>query len=116
MRVAELCTTCATYINATCIIYNGNYLTNLDVSPLDSLDGILGKINDSLEPLTGSGEPAVAPTYVGQYYIDTIGGYLWVGMGTGSVNWGLLGTISTTTTTSTSTTAAPTTTTTTTTP
>lgn len=45
MRVAEICPDCATYINADCIIYNGPYLSNLDVSPLDSLEDILIKID-----------------------------------------------------------------------
>lgn len=111
MRVAEICPTCATYINATCIIYNGAYLTNIDVSPLDSLDDILGKINDAYPPLSGSGNPTEVPLYVGQYYVDTTGGNLWVGMGTTSANWGLVGSISTTTTTSTSSTTTTTTTT-----
>jgi len=52
MRVAEICPDCATYINAACIIYNGEYLSNIDVSPLDSLDDILVKINDALGALT----------------------------------------------------------------
>ena len=54
MRVAEICPECATYINAACIIYNGEYLSNIDVSPLDSLDDILVKINDALGNLTTS--------------------------------------------------------------
>lgn len=45
MRVAEICNNCATYINAACIIYNGDYLSNIDVSPLDSLETILVKLN-----------------------------------------------------------------------
>ncbi len=48
MRTAEVCSTCATYISAACILYNGEYLSTIDVSPLDSLETALGKINDAL--------------------------------------------------------------------
>ena len=37
MRTAAICPTCATYENALCIIYNGPYLSNIDVAPLDAL-------------------------------------------------------------------------------
>lgn len=110
MRVVEICPTCATYINAACIIYNGDYLTNLDVAPLTSLDEILGNINDAIPPLNGEGNPTDVPVYIGQLYIDTTGPNLWIGLGTSSANWGLIGVISTTTTTtSTSTTTTTTT-------
>lgn len=45
MRTAEICPTCATYTNALCVIYNGVYLSTLDIEPLDDLETILGKIN-----------------------------------------------------------------------
>jgi hypothetical protein len=47
MRVAVICPTCATNINSVCVIYDGEYLENLDVSPGDTLEDILKKINDS---------------------------------------------------------------------
>jgi len=47
MRVAVICPTCATNINSVCVIYDGEYLENLDVSPGDTLESILQKINDS---------------------------------------------------------------------
>jgi hypothetical protein len=111
MRVAELCPNCATFINATCIIYNGEYLSSIDVAPLTSLDEILGDINTTFIALTGDGNPSTVPAFIGQLYIDTSVPQLWIGMGTTTVNWGLVAEISTTTTT---TTIAPTTTTTTT--
>lgn len=111
MRTAEICPVCATYINASCVLYDGDYLSAIDVSPLDPLDDILGNINTAFTALSGSGIPTATPAFVGQLYIDTSGLDLWIGMGTSSANWGLVGEISTTTTT---TTIAPTTTTTTT--
>lgn len=111
MRIAEICPTCATYTNATCVLYGGDYLSTLDVSPLDPLDDILVAINDKFPALSGAGNPSATPSFIGQLYIDTSVPRLWVAMATDSANWGLLATISTTTTT---TTATPTTTTTTT--
>jgi hypothetical protein len=102
MRVAELCPNCATYINATCIIYDGEYLSTIDVAPLTSLDEILGDINDTFPALTGSGAPSSVPAFIGQLYINTDVPHLYIGMGTSSVNWGLLAIISTTTTSTTS--------------
>jgi len=101
MRVAELCPNCATYINATCIIYNGEYLSSIEVPPLMSLDEILGNINETFTALTGTGAPTTIPLFVGQLYIDTSVAHLYIGMGTTTVNWGLLSVISTTTTTTT---------------
>jgi hypothetical protein len=101
MRVAEICPNCATYINASCILYDGDYLSTLDVSELDSLDEILSNINDTFTALSGAGEPASIPTFIGQLYINTSGPELWIGMGTSSVNWGFIADISTTTTTTT---------------
>lgn len=98
MRIAELCPDCATYINATCIIYNGDYLASIDVAPLTSLDEILGNINTTFIALEGSGSPSTIPAFVGQLYIDTSVAHLYIGMGISSVNWGLLAVISTTTT------------------
>jgi len=112
MRVASICDTCASYINAACIIYNGDYLAALNVSPLDSLDDILQNINNSLNAQSGAGSPSTQiPKYLGQEYIDT-NGFVWIGLSTTLPNWGLIGSFMTTTTT---TTAVPTTTTTTTT-
>jgi len=70
MRTAEICPTCAVYQNAECIIYNGPYLTNIVVNPLDDLQSILGNINSNLVPLTGAGAPTSPATYVGQLYVD----------------------------------------------
>lgn len=111
MRVAELCSLCATYINATCIIYNGDNLSNIDVPPLTSLDEALANINASFASLSGSGIPTAVPAFIGQQYIDTAAGDLYIGLSTTIPNWGLVSELITTTTT---TTATPTTTTTTT--
>jgi hypothetical protein len=70
MRTAEICPTCAVYQNAECIIYNGPYLTNIVVNPLDDLQTILSNINTNLVPKTGEGLPASPATYTGQLYVD----------------------------------------------
>lgn len=102
MRVAEICPNCATYTSADCIIYNGDYLSSIDVSPLDSLQEALEAINETFPATSGSGAPTAVPAFIGQQYIDTDTDELWLGLGTSSVNWGLVGEISTTTTTTTS--------------
>lgn len=79
MRIAEICPICATYQDATCILYNGVYLSNIVANPGDALDVVLGNINNNLVPLTGTGVPDVlsgspqspAP-YVGKLYVDNI--------------------------------------------
>lgn len=45
MRIATICPTCATFINSVCVIYDGEYLANIDVAPGDTLEEILAKIN-----------------------------------------------------------------------
>ena len=112
MRIAEICPTCATYINASCILYDGDYLSSIAVSPLDPLDEILGNINGAFTALSGSGDPTSVPLWVGQFYIDTSGPLLYVALSTTTSNWALIGTLITTTTTSTTTSTTSTTTTT----
>lgn len=101
MRIAELCPNCASYINANCIIYNGDYLPSIDTAPLTSLDEVLENIDDAFNALSGTSSPTTIPSFLGQLYINTSAAQLWIGMGTSSVNWGLIGSISTTTTTTT---------------
>lgn len=48
MRTAAICPTCATYINAVCIIYDGPNLLNIDTLTLDNLEDILGNINTTV--------------------------------------------------------------------
>jgi len=90
MRTAAICPTCATYENALCVLYNGPYLTNTDINPLDSLEVALGKINDNLVPVTGSGAPTAAAIYLGQLYVRTSGAknlYFAQTTGTGALDW-----------------------------
>jgi hypothetical protein len=47
MRTAAICPTCPTYTNALCTLYNGSYLSNVDVNTLDSLEEALQKINSA---------------------------------------------------------------------
>lgn len=116
MRVADICDTCPTYTNASCIIYNGDYLSNIGASPLDSLDMILEDINDTFEAPVGSGAPTSIPDFVGQLHYDSANSVLYIGLSNTLPNWGNLGSVVTTTTTSTTSTTSSTTTTTTTIP
>jgi hypothetical protein len=84
MRVAEICPTCTTYINATCIAYGGEFLSNLDIEPLETLDAILVKINDNFAPLSGTGAPTGTPRFIGQFYVDTATPTLYYARGTNS--------------------------------
>jgi len=45
MRTARICPTCPEYLNAKCSLYNGEYLSALDVHPGESIEDILVKIN-----------------------------------------------------------------------
>ena len=54
MRTAQICPTCATFTNAACVIYDGLYLSNINVSPLDPLDVALGFINSSVGTINTS--------------------------------------------------------------
>jgi hypothetical protein len=72
------------------VLYNGEYLTNIDVNPLDSLEVALGKINDNLVPVTGTGAPTAGAIYLGQLYTRTSGAknlYYAQTTGTGATDW-----------------------------
>jgi len=92
MRTAAICPTCAVYENALCIIYNGPYLSNIDVSPLQDLQTILGKINTNLVPKTGIIAPSTSATYLGQTYLNTAKSMLYFAkaVGTGASDWSLV--------------------------
>lgn len=45
MRTAAICPTCATYINAVCVIYDGPNLLNINTLTLDNLELILENID-----------------------------------------------------------------------
>lgn len=90
MRTAAICPTCAVFENALCILYNGEYLTNIDLNPLDSLEVALEKINDNLVPVTGAGAPTAGAIYLGQLYVRTGGAknlYYAQTTGTGALDW-----------------------------
>ncbi len=44
MRTAAVCPTCATYTNASCIIYTGPYLSTLNINTLESMHTALLKV------------------------------------------------------------------------
>ena len=92
MRTAAICPTCATYENALCIIYNGPYLNNINVNPLEDLPTILAKINTNLVPKTGTTAPTIPATYLGQTYLDTTTKILYFAksVGTGATDWNLV--------------------------
>jgi hypothetical protein len=52
MRIATICPTCATLVNALCVIYDGDYLANIGAEPGDTLEDILVKINAALPTTT----------------------------------------------------------------
>ena len=89
MRTAQVCPTCATYTNALCVIYNGEFLQNINVAPLDNLEDILMNINDNLIPIHGVGSPSSNATYIGQIYIDDNTGDVYIAdsTGGGSGDW-----------------------------
>ena len=90
MRTAAICPTCSVYENALCILYNGEYLTNIDVNPLDSLEVALEKVNNNLVPVTGSGAPTAAAIYLGQLFVRTTAPrtlYYAQTTGTGALDW-----------------------------
>jgi hypothetical protein len=92
MRTAAICPTCATYENALCIIYNGPYLSNINVNPLEDLPTILGKINTNLVPLSGTTAPTIPARYLGQTYLNTTTKLLYFAKstGTGASDWNLV--------------------------
>ena len=92
MRTAAICPTCATYENALCIIYNGPYLTNIKVNPLEDLQSVLAKINTNLVPIVGTTAPSTSATYLGQLYLNTTTSLLYFAkaIGTGASDWSLL--------------------------
>ena len=90
MRTAAICPTCPAYENALCVLYNGEYLTNIDVNPLDSIEVALGKVNDNLVPKSGTANPSAAAIYLGQFYVKTSGAknlYYAQTTGTGALDW-----------------------------
>lgn len=93
MRTAAICPTCATYENAKCILYDGVYLANADINPLDSLEDALKSINDNLVPRSGTSAPSAAAIYLGQLYVRTSGAtnlYFAQTTGTGALDWRIL--------------------------
>jgi len=92
MRTAAICPTCAVYENAKCIVYNGTYLNNIDVNPLEDLQTILGKINTKLVPLSGTVDPSSSATYKGQLYLNTTTSILYFAksVGTGATDWSIV--------------------------
>jgi hypothetical protein len=49
MRTANICPTCATYTNAVCVIYNGDFLSSINVSPMENLSLALVHINSTVQ-------------------------------------------------------------------
>ncbi len=92
MRTAEICPTCATYENALCIIYDGPYLSNIDVTPLDSIESALESINDNLVPVVGIIAPTANAKFIGQLYVNTAAPALYFAksVGLGASDWVLL--------------------------
>ena len=83
MRTAAICPTCATYENDLCILYNGAYLPNTDIQPLDSVEVALQKIDAAFESSNGVVAPTTAAVYIGQLYVDTAAPALYYAKSTG---------------------------------
>jgi len=93
MRTAAICPTCATFENALCVIYNGPYLPNLNISPLESLESALIKINLNTVTTVGAGNPTASPTHLGQFYVNTTTGVIFyaTSLGLGPASWTIIG-------------------------
>lgn len=89
MRTAAICPTCATYDNALCVLYNGEYLTNTDIEPLDSLEEAIVKINNNLVPKFDIVAPIASAIYIGQLHVDTAAPALYYAksVGLGAADW-----------------------------
>ena len=89
MRTAQNCPICATYIDASCITYNGPSLSNIDSNPGDALDGILININTNLAPVVGTVAPTQNALYVGQLYVNIATNTIYYAhaTGTGAADW-----------------------------
>jgi len=62
MRIATICPTCATLVNALCVIYDGDYLANIGAEPGDTLEDILAKINAALPSTTTTSTSSTTST------------------------------------------------------
>lgn len=51
MRTAAICPTCATYTNAVCVLYDGPFLSNIGVSPMDNLQSALQSIDGAVSAI-----------------------------------------------------------------
>ena len=49
MKIAAKCPTCATYTNSVCVLYQGSYLSNLDIAPLTNLEEIIRIIDNKVQ-------------------------------------------------------------------
>jgi hypothetical protein len=89
MRTAAICPTCAVFTNAECALYDGDYLTNSDIEPLDSVTTAIEKLNDALAPLHGVVAPTTSAVYIGQLYVNTAAPTLYFAKsaGSGAADW-----------------------------
>jgi hypothetical protein len=53
MRTAKVCPTCSHYENSKCILYEGQWLSLVNIEPGDSVEVSLQKINDTMSTLSG---------------------------------------------------------------
>ena len=95
MRTAKICPTCATFENALCILYNGIHLPITNISPLDSMEVALNKIETRIPSQTGLDAPTNSAYYLGQLYLDTVTKMIYyaVNVGTGIDDWAIVPTI-----------------------
>lgn len=89
MRTAAICPTCATFENALCVLYDGSFLVNSEIEPLDSVTTAIEKLNNALAPTFGNAAPGASAIYVGQLYVDTVAPALYYAIttGAGAADW-----------------------------
>lgn len=64
MRTASVCPTCSTYMNALCVIYNGDNLDNIQVSTDMSMEEIVILINNTF--------PAYLTTAINAHFLGKL--------------------------------------------
>lgn len=62
MRTAAICPTCATYTNSVCVVYDGPYLSNLDVNPLTDLEEVFQKVDGKIGAMIATLQPKLGYT------------------------------------------------------
>lgn len=89
MRTADICSTCPSFTNSICTLYDGPTLTNSQIVSLDNLTTVITKLNNNLVPLTSTASPTISSVYLGQLFLNRTSPSLFYSYttGTGSSDW-----------------------------